>query len=105
MNNSISGSSRNRSDILSEQSSKSAKTNTTASSTENKAETSKSSADTVSITSEANKIRELQSSLANAPDIDLAKVESIKNEIANGNYPIDPERIASNLIDLEKALS
>ncbi|MDH5517331.1 MAG: flagellar biosynthesis anti-sigma factor FlgM [Gammaproteobacteria bacterium] len=105
MTNSISGSSRNRGDILSDQSSKTSKTeNTSASGVKNIA-SSKSNADTVNITSEASKIRELQSSLANTPDIDLAKVESIKNEIANGNYPIDHERIASNLIDLEKALS
>ncbi|MDH5392171.1 MAG: flagellar biosynthesis anti-sigma factor FlgM [Gammaproteobacteria bacterium] len=105
MTNSISGSSRSRGDILSDQSTKATKTGDVSNAGEKQVSAKTSSADTVSITSEANKIRELQSSLANAPDIDLAKVESIKQEIANGNYPIDHERIASNLIDLEKALS
>jgi len=105
MTNSINGTPRNRSEILSDQSTKTAKTEKTNVAVESEQTTGASTADTVSITGEANRIRELQNSLADAPDIDLAKVEAIKNEIANGNYPIDHERIASNLIDLEKTLS
>jgi len=105
MTNSINGAPRNRSEILSDQSSKTAKTEKTNTPVSNDQAASTNTADTVSITGEANRIRELQNSLADVPDIDIEKVEAIKNEIANGNYPIDPERIASNLIDLEKILS
>ncbi|MCK5335947.1 MAG: flagellar biosynthesis anti-sigma factor FlgM [Gammaproteobacteria bacterium] len=105
MTNSINGAPRNRSDIQSGQSNKTSNTKNIAESPENSQSASNNTADTVSITSEANRIRELQSSLANVSDINLEKVESIKKEIANGNYPIDHERIASNLLDLEKTLS
>lgn len=105
MNNSINGTPRNRADIQSEHSNKTENTKNVSDTSDNAQATSNSTADTVSITSEANKIRELQSSLANVSDINLEKVESIKKEIANGNYPIDHERIASNLLDLEKILS
>ena len=105
MTNSINGTPRNQADIQSGQSNKTNKTKTTSEPSENTQAVSNSTADTVSITSEASRIRELQSSLANVPDIDLEKVESIKKEIASGNYPIDHEKIASNLLDLEKILS
>lgn len=105
MTNSINGTPRNRSEVLNSQSTKTNNVTNKTDSAEKPQSNSASTADTVSITSEANKMRELQSSLANVPDIDMEKVEAIKQEIANGNYPIDHERIASNLIDLEKSLS
>ena len=107
MTNSINGTPRNRSDIQSNQNNKANNTTGVAGTADKtpSASTNSNTADTVSITSEASRIRELQSSLANVPDIDMAKVEAIKQEIANGNYPIDHERIASNLLALEKSLS
>jgi negative regulator of flagellin synthesis FlgM len=61
--------------------------------------------DTVSISAETVRIRELQSQLNSISEVDLDKVELIKQEIAKGNYPIDNQRIAENLINLEKALT
>lgn len=61
-------------------------------------------ADTVSISAETVHIRELQSQLNNASEVDMDKVEAIKQEIAKGNYPIDKDSIAENFINLEKAL-
>lgn len=106
MTNSINGGPRNRNEIFGNQSNKASETEVTPTpnTAKDNSAASATAGDTVSITSEANKIRELQNSLSNVPDIDLAKVEAIKQEIANGNYPIDHERIASNLIDLEKTL-
>ena len=105
-NNSINGGPRNRNELYSNQSSQSKKTTDITGSNNSPAaeQAAKTNGDTVSITSEASKIRELQSSLSNAPDIDMEKVESIKKEIANGNYPIDYEGIADKLLDLEKTL-
>lgn len=105
MTNSINGAPRNRSDIQSGQNTKNNIEKDTSGSSSSQQAGSSSSTETVSITNEANKIRELQSSLVNIPDINQAKVDAIKEEIANGNYPIDHERIASNLLDLEKSLS
>ena len=61
--------------------------------------------DTVSLSKETVHIRELQAQLNNISEVDMDKVESIKQEIAKGNYPIDKERIAENLINLEKSIN
>jgi len=75
------------------------------SSAEEVTKTPASTEDTVSISEETVHIRGLQSQLNNVSEIDMDKVESIKQEISRGNYPIDADRIAENLINLEKALT
>ena len=74
-------------------------------STETRPETRPVSEDTVSLSAESTQVRSLQQQLESVPEVDVEKVEAIKREIARGNYPLDPERIAENLISLEKALS
>ena len=39
------------------------------------------------------------------PDFDRAKVEAIKQAIQEGNYPVNPRRIAENFVALEKMIS
>jgi len=39
------------------------------------------------------------------PDFDRAKVESIKQAIKDGNYPINPRRIAESFVALEKMIT
>ncbi|RDH84720.1 MAG: flagellar biosynthesis anti-sigma factor FlgM [endosymbiont of Galathealinum brachiosum] len=63
-----------------------------------------STEDTVSLSRESQQVSGLQQQLKNAPAVDQAKVDSIKQEIANGNYPLDAEKIAENLINLEQSL-
>ena len=60
--------------------------------------------DTVSLSQESQQVSGLQQQLKDSPAIDQAKVDSIKQEIANGNYPLDAEKIAANLINLEQSL-
>lgn len=60
--------------------------------------------DTVSLSQGSQQVIELQQRLKNTPEIDSVKVEAIKQEIAKGNYPLDPEKIAENLISLEQSL-
>ena len=62
------------------------------------------SEDTVSLSQESQQVSGLQQQLKDSPAIDQAKVDSIKQEIANGNYPLDAEKIAVNLINLEQSL-
>ena len=38
------------------------------------------------------------------PDFDRAKVESIKQAIAEGQYPLDPRRIAESFMALERMI-
>jgi len=60
--------------------------------------------DTVSLSQESIQVSGLQQQLKDSPAIDQAKVDSIKQEIANGNYPLDAKKIAENLINLEQSL-
>ena len=39
------------------------------------------------------------------PEFDRAKVESIKQAIKDGNYPINPRRIAESFVALEKLIT
>ena len=39
------------------------------------------------------------------PEFDRAKVESIKQAIKDGNYPINPRRIAESFVALEKMIT
>ena len=54
----------------------------------------------ISSTAKSNKLNELASS---AP-IDIEQVKDIKNAIANGDYPIDIDRIADALMDVYRAM-
>jgi negative regulator of flagellin synthesis FlgM len=38
------------------------------------------------------------------PDFDRAKVESIKQAIAEGNYPLDARRIAESFVAIERMI-
>jgi len=60
--------------------------------------------DTVSLSQESQQVAGLQQQLKESPAIDQARVDSIKQEIANGNYPLDANKIAENLINLEQSL-
>ncbi len=55
-------------------------------------------ADRVSVSNVAQKVMD-------QPDFDRAKVESIKQAIAEGNYPVNPRRIAENFVALEKMIA
>ncbi len=71
---------------------------------ENSTSTRASTEDTVSLSQESQQVTGLQQQLKDSPAIDQAKVDAIKQEISNGNYPLDAEKIAANLISLEQSL-
>ena len=80
------------------------KTQSRPNSDNNAASTKAVSTDTVSLSQESQQVIDLQQRLKNTPEIDSTKVEAIKQEIAKGNYPLDAEKIAENLINLEQSL-
>lgn len=49
-------------------------------------------------------LRKLEAQLAAIPVVDQARVESIKAAIANGEYTIKPENIATGLIESVKEM-
>lgn len=54
-------------------------------------------ADSVSLSNVAQKAME-------EPDFDRAKVEAIKQAIADGQYPLDPKRIAESFMAIERMI-
>lgn len=61
--------------------------------------------DEVELTSALQRLEELSASLADQPIVDRAKVDSIKQGLANGTYQVNSEQIANKLIELEKLLN
>ncbi len=58
---------------------------------------SSAGADKVSLSNVAQKVMA-------QPDFDRSKVEAIKQAIKEGNYPVNPRRIAENFVALEKMI-
>lgn len=58
----------------------------------------------VSLSSRAGQLKELESQLAAIPVVDRARVESIKEAIATGQYTINTGNIAENLISSVKEM-
>ena len=67
--------------------------------------TARPAEDKVSISEESLQLRELQQQLDKVPEVDAEKVNAIKQAIARGDHPLDPKKIAANLMNLEKILS
>jgi len=79
-------------------------TSTPANTPASSAPTSPGSVDTVSLSAGSQQVIELQQQLKTAAEIDAAKIDAIREEIANGNYPLDAQKIAENFINLEQSL-
>jgi len=66
--------------------------------------TEKSGSDQVTLTADARKLGQLIDAAASEPDIDTAKVQSLRNAISRGEYRVDSGRIAERMVDFEKLL-
>lgn len=60
--------------------------------------------DEVELTGMSTRLREIESTAAKGPEVDLKRVEAIREAIASGEYRVDSEHLASRLVDLEMAL-
>jgi negative regulator of flagellin synthesis FlgM len=60
--------------------------------------------DLLDLTGKARELQSLQHDLAQSPEIDAARVSELKEEINNGRYEINAERIADKLLDIELKL-
>ena len=62
----------------------------------------KTKSDQVSISNETKEIQNIKETLENKPEIRQEKVDQIKNQIQNGNYQVDSQKIAEKIIsDIE----
>ena len=66
--------------------------------------TAATTTDTVSLTDTAARLRELEAALANAPEVDSARVEALRRAIAEGKYDVDSVHVADKLVALERDL-
>lgn len=60
--------------------------------------------DNVRISAQSGQLREMEARLAALPVVDRARVDSIKQAIASGQYTINAENIAAGLIDSVKEM-
>ncbi len=63
-----------------------------------------SGSDQLSLTSSAQLLKELGDVVAATPEVDMSRVEAIKQAIADGSYNVDAGRIADQLLKLEDQL-
>ncbi|PCI81645.1 MAG: flagellar biosynthesis anti-sigma factor FlgM [SAR86 cluster bacterium] len=61
--------------------------------------------DTVSMTDQAARLKELESTLAAYPDVDASRVAEMKQAIADGTLEMNFEDTAADLIEIESARS
>ncbi|MFZ5466856.1 MAG: flagellar biosynthesis anti-sigma factor FlgM [Pseudomonadota bacterium] len=66
--------------------------------------TGEAAADSITLTETGSQIAAASREMAATPAFDSAKVERIKELIAEGRYSIDPQRIADRFIELESSL-
>lgn len=61
--------------------------------------------DALSLTGDALLLQQAAAAAAAAPDVDMNRVDSVRRELADGSYKIDPEAIAAKLLKTEWELS
>lgn len=62
-------------------------------------------AENVVLTETASKLRRLQAALKDIPIVDPKRVEEARQAIADGNYRVDPQRVAEKFVQLERLLN
>jgi negative regulator of flagellin synthesis FlgM len=60
--------------------------------------------ETVFISEESKSLKDLESTIQQQPDFDVDKVDKIKAAIAEGNFVIDDEALANNIIEFDDLL-
>jgi negative regulator of flagellin synthesis FlgM len=59
----------------------------------------------VQLTDSAMQLAALEKAIAKVPDVDMERVEAVRNEIESGEYTVDSRRIADKLVQLERSLA
>jgi negative regulator of flagellin synthesis FlgM len=60
-----------------------------------------SAPDKFSLTDDANQLQALQQMIANMPDTDKQRIADLREAIENGEYQVDAQKLARNMIDFE----
>ncbi|WCE03756.1 flagellar biosynthesis anti-sigma factor FlgM [Pseudoxanthomonas sp. JBR18] len=62
------------------------------------------SADSLSLTGQASGLQTLQRELSTAPAVDSSRVEAVRQSLQDGSYKINPDAIASRMLELDQQL-
>ncbi len=62
-----------------------------------------STADKVTLTGTAAKLKEIEDSLVDQPMVDSARVKNMQDSLKAGDYRINPERVADKMLNFESA--
>ena len=62
------------------------------------------SVDSVNITDSARRLFALAQAVQEAPEVDSERVAALQNAIGNGQYTINPDRVADRLLQMEQDL-
>ncbi|MEO0971724.1 MAG: flagellar biosynthesis anti-sigma factor FlgM [Pseudomonadota bacterium] len=57
--------------------------------------------DAVSLTGDAELLQALDAQIAATPSVNAARVAEVRTALSNGEYRVNPERIASKLLEVE----
>jgi len=57
--------------------------------------------DSVSLTPQAQQLKELQKKSVDAPSIDQKKIDELKKAISSGEYKVDAEKLMKNMLSYE----
>ncbi len=60
--------------------------------------------DTVHISAKAIDLQAVEAQLKDLPDVDSARVEELRNQINNGSYQVDSQRLADRIMAFESGL-
>jgi negative regulator of flagellin synthesis FlgM len=63
-----------------------------------------STPDTVTLTDTAAQLHKLEAAILAAPIVDTARVEDVKQALSNGQFQINPQRVAEKMLSFESAL-
>jgi len=61
-------------------------------------------ADTVTLTETATQLQIIASEITDIPIVNIPRVEEMRNRIENGEFEIDSDKVASNMLRLETQL-
>lgn len=61
-------------------------------------------ADSLKLTGEATSLQAIERELSSASAIDAQRVAAVRESLQNGSYRINPEAIASRMLDLDQQL-
>lgn len=60
--------------------------------------------DTVTLTDSARLMQRLEAAVANAPAVDARRIDHIRQQILDGNYQVDPQKLAAQVVKFEQDL-